>query len=543
MADSEQKIIKINTHIIEQADVIEIIDKLKTSPDCPNEQIAAEIIKLFEIVNNDKDIGKTGVKIAYDNAVKLLNHLQLSQHIAQLQSMQKESNVVHLSKKGFIAIDLDGTALVQKFDKNKWYGLTHSRSDLRDSLIEYMKMAQKNGYDIIVLTARTEQVETLLLEPGRNWLGTKPTKDILSFLDGKGIKIGEIIRAPLKGFKEGLKGDPMQQTLQRYRDNGATEAKGILFDDQLKQIKDVRAKGDANLIAYDINSAKDAKKYRDQMIPHYSETTVSNFKEASSTTQSKIDALLNDVKAIDRNIYKQEARIIEKILNDLTTRLKETEQCRYQPEVDWVKNAVEGIDLLTKKLATKMKISHEDITNVSKKIFGTSDYAAFVPNTKCERTIRNLLVYMSRLPLVEEIRVKCEEYKAHLEHVVHSNNLSPGEPMKKVQKKLGVINKLLNALKIENPTSALEQFQEEFKANENTLKISRTGSDFVNAIRVFLAKIPLLGSLLKNEGEKLTAAISDKGTAYSTTKHYRRELEQLKSERLSDVIDLSLAPC
>ena len=60
---------------------------------------------------------------------------------------EQENTKIHRSKKGFIAIDLDGTALVQKIDKNKWYGVTHNRSDLRKSLVELH--TERSGTDFV----------------------------------------------------------------------------------------------------------------------------------------------------------------------------------------------------------------------------------------------------------------------------------------------------------------------------------------------------------------------------------------------------------
>lgn len=431
------------------------------------------------------------------------------------------------SKKGFIAIDLDGTTLIQKFDKNKWFGVTHNRSDLRESLIKLIKIAQFNGYDVVIVTARPTFVETFILNPGKNWLGTKSTDEILSLLDERGIKIKEVYRVESRGIKEGLKGKSMQMILQKYRDNGATEAVGILFDDQLKQIKDVRAIGEPNLIAFDINSVKDAKKIRDRIMPNLSENSVSNINEAHGTL-NEIHRLLTIPNTLDKSIYSQESYIIDKISHDLALRLEEARHGEYQPEIDWVKNAVNGINLLTKKLAFNQTISYEDITQASKKIFGSANYTAVMPSTKCERTIRNFLVYMTRLPIKEDLKTRCEEYKVHLENELISNKFFL-EPSEQIQRKLNVIDRLLTTLQVNNPTHALEQFQKLFQDNEAILKTSGNNNNFVNTIRSLLSKIPLLGDLFKYEDEKLTEVICKTNSAYSYTKHHIRELAEINS--------------
>lgn len=47
------------------------------------------------------------------------------------------------SKKGFVAIDIDGTALVEKIDKNFGYGLMNDQSHVRQTLIQYIRAAQE----------------------------------------------------------------------------------------------------------------------------------------------------------------------------------------------------------------------------------------------------------------------------------------------------------------------------------------------------------------------------------------------------------------
>lgn len=47
------------------------------------------------------------------------------------------------------------------------------------------------------------------------------------------------------------------------------------------------------------------------------------------------------------------------------------------------------------------KVSHDDIKRVSTHLFGLSNPHSFNPNTKCERTIKKLLVYLTRCLLAK----------------------------------------------------------------------------------------------------------------------------------------------
>ena len=436
-------------------------------------------------------------------------------------------NIVEKKKKGFIAIDLDGTALVQKFDKNKWYGLTHSRSDLRQSLVEYMSLAQEEGYDIVILTARPQIVEPIL----SMGVGTKSTEQIVSELADQGINVAQIVRASPKGLKEGLKGDSMEEMLSKYkRENNNDDAIGILFDDQLKQVKDVRKKGDSNLIAYDINSVKDLTKYCERMGREYVKTEAYIAKNNGSVIQESIDLFLKGVEKMDESRYPQEVYVLSKIGRDLEARLKESEKCEYQPEIDWVKKAVESLGSLTNKLINGEKISYGDIENASQKVLEKSDPSAGTPNTKCERTIRSCLIYMNRLPVLEDIQAKCEGYKSHL-NSVYANS---GEPGGKTEQKLKIIDTLLEKLGNNNPTLALEEFQKEFEKKADELKtlrdVSGSFKSFIEVIRLCLAKVPVFGELFKVEEEKLVDAVNAKSnsTNHADTERRKQELDRAK---------------
>lgn len=428
------------------------------------------------------------------------------------------------SAKGFIAIDLDGTALVQKFDKNKLYGFLHKRSDLRRSLIQYCHIAQNAGYDVVIITARTKLIDQLLLVPGRNKLGTKPTQDIINEFQNHGIHITQVIRAQAKGLKEGLKGECMLHLLEQYKSNGAPDAEGILFDDQLKQIRDVKKIRNQRLIAYDINSYKDRTKFTQKM--HQSPVELA---ETQSEFSLKITALRAKIHFIPTQIYPQEKLVLYKILNDLMTRLKESEECGYQPEVDWVKRAVDGIQLLVNKLASPApSFKHDFISQLSKLMLGNAILSDVIPNTKCERTIKSLLIYMTRLHYLADIKSKCTDYQLYLNNLITQTDFdSPA--IKKARLKIKALDKLINLLEnTKNPTKALALFDIAFKANESLIRTFRTGNEFANAIRSFLAKIPIIGYLFQSEGGRLLDTIKQTQSAYSffQKNHYQKEAQE-----------------
>lgn len=86
------------------------------------------------------------------------------------------------NSKSFLAIDLDGTTPVEKIDKNPLYGFWNSESRIRQSLIEYIKKAQAEGYDIVILFARH-------LPNARRPFGARAPLDDGIYLFDKDLKI------------------------------------------------------------------------------------------------------------------------------------------------------------------------------------------------------------------------------------------------------------------------------------------------------------------------------------------------------------------
>lgn len=488
---------------------------------------------------NLKQEGKK--KLPQENKVELSQEIKNEAALKDNKMELAKENALDVktySKKGFVAIDLDGTALVQKFDKNKWHGLRNKRSDLRKQLINHMKTAQDQGYDIVIMTARPEFVEKFILEPGRNRLGTKPTQDIVDQLKEQGINIKEIIRAQPKGLKEGLKGEPMVETLKRYQNNNAPDAIGILFDDQLKQIKDVKNKQDQNLIAYDINSPKDSAKFMEKMRTKNGNNLDENNSQLTNETYDKLNNLSTELNKINNDNYQQDKKVLKKVLKDLAARQKEAFECKYTPEIDWVNKAIRNLEFLITKLSSQDPITHKNISQISKKIFGQSNPSTFIPNTKCERTIRSCLLYLERLPILADIKQECGIYREHLKKVVKRSK-SEDESSAKAKNKLEIVDDLLQKLNNPNSTKALEQFNQAFKEKEEILKTSRTGSEFVKKICSFLSKIPFLRQLFKTEGEKLSDRINSNSQNYCKTKHYERVLDVIQLKEQKSEVEVS----
>ncbi len=432
------------------------------------------------------------------------------------------------SKKGFVAIDIDGTTLVQKFDKNTLYGLTHSRSDLRKSLIEYCRMAKEEGYDIHILTARPELVEQLLLTPYKNTIGTKPTADIIQELKHQDIHIKSVVRVSPKLFKEGLKGPAMAELLKKYQTHGAKNAIGILFDDQLKQIKSVKALNNRQLFAYDINSNKDRNRFIKRMNYVGQETTL----EGNSPVLANLRMMQEQIRQINKGLYPQEAQIFNKIVADLMVRLEEAERCSYEPEIYWVSNAALNLNLLIEKLITNPHtISKEYLSTICKSIFKTS-LDKVNPGTKCERTIHNVLIYMTRLQCLQDLKTRCLSYHAHLEKELQYPNesfFSPTASTERAAEKKLIVDKLLRILEQQNPTKALIEFDNCFKHHLPTLKLFRTANSFIKSIQTILEKIPLIGRLFQSEGGKLAHAIdlNDQQQMFKNKHHYQKALRDM----------------
>lgn len=433
---------------------------------------------------------------------------------------------VHRTKslKGFVALDLDGTTMVQKFDKNLFFGWSNPDSHIRQTIIEYARMAQKQGYDLLILTARPSLVEPVL-EGVR--VGTKPTNEIIKILKKHGIKIRRIERTPA-----GLKGNTMLDLLKEYREGGAPDAVGMIFEDQLKQINDVNSKKSDHLAAYDINSKADLEEYIKRIRirhgrenPFHPQNIIKQILEpddklkrkgAVVTEESKkLIALKNRIDSTNQARYSDEIELIKDIMNDLCIRLYETQYRHYTPEILWVSNVTTILQLLMEKIATNpMQITHNDIETACNTIFGSSSLSKIQPNSNCDASLNKLLDRLSRFPLVNDIKKQCTAYQMLLSEIVHNKKPMPSDEssIAIAKEQLNVVGQLLDCLdlsKTNDPTTSLETFSTLFLDNKGIFKKSKGGNEWYESIRLILVQIPLLGYLFQTKEENLLNTLED----------------------------------
>lgn len=412
------------------------------------------------------------------------------------------------SERGFIAIDIDGTALVERIDKHPLFGLSpHAESHVRQALIEYILAAQREGYDIVVLTKRPEIIEPGLSLPR----GTKPTKDIVYILSQYGIHVKEILRAPV-----GLKGNKMQNYLLQYE---AKDAIGILFDDQLKQVMDVRNKRNPRLMAFDINSSKDLEAYANLVPLERTEGENNQFHPQTiihktlERNDEKYSIPLRQLKAslgrIEREKYATEIDKISAIIDDLCVQLYETEYRDYLPETAWVLTVIQSLNTIVKRLASGEPLTHHDIAIASGNMCHTASPSAITPNSACEVMIKDLLVYITRIPLLEDIRHECIKYYGHLNDILEnkSKKLSSHSKMM-VNEKIRIVTDMMNQLSLSNnPTESLKRFTDKFTASRSIISNDREGTKWWRKIR---SKLVSIFPFLASEGAKFSAHIDTK---------------------------------
>jgi hypothetical protein len=402
------------------------------------------------------------------------------------------------SSKGFVAIDLDGTTLVEKIDKNFTYGVKNSQSNIRQTLIEYCRAAQNAGYDIIILTARPELVEYAL---GRLKLGTKPTQGIVDHLSAHGIMVKEIVRAPA-----GLKGKKMQEVLVNYHHEGHTNALGMLFEDQLKQVNDVRNQNNPNLKAYDINSKKDLEEYintvplqHNKKNPFHPEQIVIQVLEQNQDLRLLKDCL----DKLDTTSYSQQIELIQSVIDDLCIRFYEAQYREYKPEINWVAKITKNVRLIMEKLNTKEVFTYHEIEKINREIFGKANLQKVKPNSNCELLVKNMLIDFGKFAVINNLRAQCLGFKVQLS----KDSNSEYGPKTLEQTHLEIVDQLIENLKNPNPNRALDQFTQTFTASKEALRLSSGGNAFVEYIRMALAQLPVIGEVFKTENEKLSSTI------------------------------------
>ncbi|RAP35503.1 hypothetical protein B1207_12480 [Legionella quinlivanii] len=361
------------------------------------------------------------------------------------------------SSKGFIAIDIDGTTLVEKIDKNPLYGLRNKQSHMRQVLLEYVRRAQKEGYDILILTARPGFVDRGL-QALSSYLGTKPTNEIVNILEAYDVHNVEIVRAPA-----GLKGHKMAEILQLYHQEGHNDAIGLLFDDQLKQVNDVIAQNNSKLVAIDINSAADLDKFWIETKipvtgrnPFHPENLIKNIKE----THPEISLLYKNIEQIR---FPQEAELIRKIVDDLSIRIYEAKHRAYHPEINWVNNAITGIHTIINKLSKdNPHIRQAELDAISQIIFGTDDLSKVVPNSQIEVLLQDLMIDLKDFALRDELLKTLENYKSQFQ----SSALVKEQPGNLIE--INRINQLIDKLEtIPHASEALAAFANSLQKNEH----------------------------------------------------------------------------
>ncbi|KTD29640.1 hypothetical protein [Legionella maceachernii] len=433
------------------------------------------------------------------------------------------------SKKGFVAIDIDGTGLVEKIDKNFGYGLMNEQSHVRQTLIQYIRAAQEAGYDIIILTARPAPIEIAL----RNLnIGTKPTQDIVDYLKEHDINVKAIARSPA-----GLKGKKMQELIQEYPE----EAIGVLFDDQLKQVNDVKKQGNNQLKAFDVNSKGDLEEYlgliqladtHPLMVgkahPFHPENIIKSVLDASPGKRNQDLVNLNQkLKTLEAK-FPDEARDIKKILNELCIRFFEADYRQYRPEIDWINAAAKHLNVLADKLSNDNQITYADLEQARHEIFSKSSLAHVIPNSRCDELIKNFLQQMIKFPLIDELRTQCNTFSAALAYEGHN---AEGEEKEAIKLQQIAVKEMVETLKNKDPNIALKNFQDKFESNQDVFANTMAGKDFVESIRTILKSLPFIGSFFEKESEKITDEIK------KISQFYKSKLTDLKAADASAIED------
>jgi hydroxymethylpyrimidine pyrophosphatase-like HAD family hydrolase len=415
------------------------------------------------------------------------------------------------SPKGFIAIDLDGMTLVEKIDKHFFYGWRNPASHIRQSLIEYIRVAQEKGYDIIILTARPILVEHFLIPS----IGTKSTKNIISILKEHGIKIRSIERSGTRN----LKGNKMLEILERYKNEGARDAIGILLEDQLKQINHVRSKKNNHLLAYDINHKKDLLEFLSHMslqdedkYPFHPEdiirqvltpeTILKNKGVLRSREARQLNVVQSALKQVNSEAYPKEVQLIQELIDDLCIRLYEAQYRNYTPEIQWVFRATNTLlSLVNHLLDTPNEISHQVIQTACLAFFGVKKIKKAIPNSGCEVLAKELLTHLTIIPFIEDLKKTCTGFQNHL--IKHGSLDTVGlEQLQVVQQ----LNDILDVTK--NPLLALQTFSLLIKEKEAIFTQSSAGKGLLHKIRIIMTKIPYLGELFKTHSERFVTDLS-----------------------------------
>lgn len=429
------------------------------------------------------------------------------------------------SPKGFVAIDLDGTALIEKIDKNIDYGLKNPQSHLRQTLIEYIRAAQEAGYDIIILTARPELVEMALASMH---VGTKPTNDIVSLLNDHGIKIQEIVRSP-----SGLKGKRMQDMLDGYHADKHDDAMGMLFDDQLKQVNDVRKLGNPKLKAYDINAKNDLEDYIDHVPLCGNEANPFHPEQIVTHVLKKNDNLsyLNvSVVRMDKKKHPKEAKLAKELIGDLCIRLYEAQYRKYQPEIYWVVNVTSNIQCLVDKLNAQRPITNKDIEHATRTVFSKNTLERVKPNSNCDVLMKNLLKACMKRALIHNLREHCRQYLRKSRQEAKTVEATVQTLQQHQACIISQLMRSLNGKENTKPELVLQSFIDIFTENKDKLRQSFGGNTVLNFFRFILVKVPFLSDFFKTYNDKLSSKME-----YSIINVYVKDLDETADDSIYPV--------
>ena len=191
--------------------------------------------------------------------------------------------------------------------------------------------------------------------------------------------------------------------------------------------------------------------------------------------------------------------MVQSIMGELALRLYESTYRDYAPEVSWVTNAAIGVQTLIEKIP---EITTDDIKNASIRIFGKSSLDIIDVNSRCDIQLLNFLQYINRIPTINEIIQNTKNYLDHL-NTARSKYGNDNDVLQQLQTKLDIVHRLHTALLNENPTTALEDFTEQFIANKKTLQESRNSDAWYSEIKALLAKIPGIGYFFKTTSKHI----------------------------------------
>lgn len=338
-------------------------------------------------------------------------------------------------------------------------------------------------------------------------MGTKPTQQIIDELKAHSITIKHVERA-----STGLKGASMKKLIDLY----PAGAKGILLDDQLKQVNDVHhtrelakanlSKKNQTLKAYDINSGADLTEFAKDILltethNFHPKNIVKNLltpgeiesrlKKHLTSEADRVKQQLRDLDAKLNNRefqqkFPQESANISRLVAELCVRFFEADTRSYDPEVVWVSKVTTQLTFLVEKLISNQPITYNDLEQARETIFHQSPLDEVVPNSRHDELIKNFLQEMIKFPLVDDLLKICHEFANNLTDDTDANE-SPKAAISELIVTLSK-NKASHSYNL-----ALTEFAAKFQEKKQIFAQTATGREFILSI---VEKIPLIGKIL-----------------------------------------------